>query len=114
MYLTRLLLNPRARAVQRDLADCQGLHRTLMRGFADEAGTDARARFGLLFRIEPEHPDGAVAVLVQSQAMPDWARLPEGYLLARPDHPKDVGAHYAGVRTGMRLRFRLLANPTKR
>src|SRR5262245_34578903 len=98
MYLTRLLLNSRTRAVQHDLADCQHLHRTLMRGFPDDLGPEARARLGLLFRVEPEHPDGGLALLVQSQAVPDWSGLPQGYLLAPPGGPKDVRAHYAGIR----------------
>ncbi len=44
MYLSRLILNPRSRAVRRDLADCHSMHRTVMSGFPNvEAAGDARA-----------------------------------------------------------------------
>jgi hypothetical protein len=38
MYLSRLILNPRSRAVQRDLASPYDLHRTVMSGFPEDLG----------------------------------------------------------------------------
>ncbi len=35
LYLSRVPLNPRERAVQHDLADCRDLHRTILRAFPD-------------------------------------------------------------------------------
>lgn len=136
MYLSRLILDPRSREVRCDLADCQGLHRTLMRAFPDGDGDatavlgtffdadahgrarGARARMGLLYRVEVGR-DGSVRVLTQSRERPDWGRLSAGYLAGtggqqpNPD-VKDAGGAYAALATGMRLRFRLRANATKR
>ena len=41
LYLSQLWLNPRSREAWRDLADVQGLHRTLMRAFPDAVATRA-------------------------------------------------------------------------
>lgn len=110
MTLSRLVLNPRAREVIRDLADCQELHRTILWAFPQAAGS-ARATFGVLFRVERPQP-GTLAVLVQSRERPNWDRLPRGYLLQVDD--KDTSESYAAIRKGMNLRFRLRANPTRK
>ena len=63
LYLSQLWLNARSRDAWRDLADCQGLHRTLMRAFPDGIGSDgegARAQAGLLFRPETDRRTGTV------------------------------------------------------
>lgn len=115
MYLSRLVLNPRDPQVRRDLADCQELHRTLLRAFPDGiagGGAGARARCGLLFRIEHDPRTGEVRVLAQSQLEPDWERLPAGY--TRSTASKSIDGFIAGLATGARLRFRLRANPTRR
>ena len=53
MYLSRLILNPRSRAVRRELADCQELHRTIMAGFPDvPSDGDARSQLGVLYRLD--------------------------------------------------------------
>ena len=67
---------------------------------------------GFLFRIDPA-ADGRAAVLVQSAVKPDWgyAFHNAGYLLAAPAQVKPYGARFA---EGQRLRFRLVANPTRR
>ena len=113
MYLNRLFLDPRSRAVQRDLSDCHNLHRTLLSAFphtqVEEVG--ARATFGVLYRIEQGIHQ--IGVIVQSAARPDWGDLPPAYLLGRPAQ-KEIGATYAGLRTGALLRFRLRANPTRK
>lgn len=123
LYLSRLLLDPRSRAVRRDLADCHALHRTVMSGFPDldpdpdrGGGEAARARLGVLHRLDADPRGGAPALLVQSRAAPDWSGLPADYLLAAAENParKPIGPLYAGLREGALLRFRLRANPTKR
>lgn len=125
LYLSRLLLDPRSRAVRRDLADCQALHRTVMSGFPDlgagpgpAGGEDARARLAVLHRLDVEGGTGLPTLVVQSRAAPDWSGLADGYLLtaAAGENParKPIGARYDGLRDGALLRFRLRANPTKR
>jgi CRISPR system Cascade subunit CasE len=117
------MLNGRSREVRRDLADCHELHRTILRGFPDlsegsGAGGDARARLGVLFRLETDERSGAARVLVQSRVAPDWGRLPAGYVLesggGQNPEQKEVGEAFAAIRTGDELLFRLRANPTKR
>lgn len=112
MYLSRLLLNPRSRQVQRETADPYQLHRTLLQAF------DAnRAKAGVLHRLDVDARSGRIILLVQSQAQPDWSRLPNpDYLLA--DDPSS-GLDNPAVKTvnlpltaGQMLTFRLRANPT--
>src|SRR4051812_19274453 len=121
MYLSRLVLSPRSRAVRRDLADCHALHRTLLGAFPPVGPGEwgARAQLGVLYRVEPPGRAGGLVVLVQSQTTPDWGRLPPDYLLpAGPERANPacqrVDAQYAALRPGLRLTFRLHANPTKR
>jgi len=113
MYLSRLVLNRRCRAVRRDLGDCHNLHRTLMSAFPDlgNGGGKARARLGLLYRLE-EDVSGA-RVLVQSEREPDWSNLDPEYFL-RPPECKRVAELYASLEAGQLLRFRLRANPTRK
>ncbi len=115
MFLSKLILNIRDRAARRDLADCHNMHRTIMSAFPQANGAAARDEFGVLFRVEIGR-DGKVVLLVQSQIEPDWSRLPKDYLLKVDGNPacKPVSNHYVGLVNGQRLRFRLLANPTKR
>lgn len=118
MYLSRLLLNPRSRAVWRDLADCHALHRTVMSGFPNLGGPgDARAQLGILYRLETHSRTGEPTLLVQSAVRPNWSLLPDDYLLdagvPNPDC-KAIGPIYDTLRAGMLLTFRLRANPTKR
>jgi len=67
---------------------------------------------GFLFRIDPQ-PGGGVVILVQSAAKPDWeyAFHNAGYLLAAAPEVKLFDPHF---KVGQMLRFRVLANPTKR
>jgi CRISPR system Cascade subunit CasE len=71
-------------------------------------GADA----GFLFRIDPQ-PGGRVVILVQSAAKPDWeyAFHNAGYLLAAAPEVKSFDPHF---QVGQMLRFRVLANPTRR
>jgi CRISPR system Cascade subunit CasE len=122
MHLSRLILDPRPREVRRDLADCHDLHRTIMSVFPhlEGDGEAARERLGVLFRVEPSpRAGGPPVVLVQSNVLPDWTRLPMGYLLGpgdSRDNPacRSVEERYQALALGTRLRFRLRANPTKK
>jgi CRISPR system Cascade subunit CasE len=120
MYLSRLILNPRSRRVQRDLADCHDLHRSVMSGFPDvPADGSARAELGVLYRIDGGGRRGQLNLLVQSRTVPDWTKLPDGYLLETGGHPanpacKAIDDAYGRIEQGRSFVFRLRANPTKR
>lgn len=120
MYLSRLILNPRSRAVRRDMADCQNLHRTVMSGFPSTAElfADPRARFGVLHRLDVQR-SGRLILYVQSAVFPDWSRLPRDYLLPDAnDMPnpaiRPLTQPYSSIRAGTVLTFRLRANPTRK
>lgn len=67
---------------------------------------------GFLFRIDPQ-PGGRVVIIVQSAARPDWdyAFHNARYLLAAEPQCREFSPSFD---KGQRLRFRLLANPTRR
>ena len=67
---------------------------------------------GFLFRIDPG-PAGRAVILVQSAVKPDWdyAFQNAGFLLAAP---AEVKVYDPGFAVGQKLRFRLVANPTKK
>ena len=121
LYLSRLSLNARERAVRRELGDCQALHQRLLIAFPQRQVQEGGAReaFGLLYRVEAATDEGRVPVLVQSCVAPDWSRLPPEYLLPDWDAAegyavKSTDSFHAQLRDGMGLRFRLRANPTRR
>lgn len=112
LYLSRLALDSSRRDAQRDLADCQLLHRRILSAFpAAPSIQHAREHYGMLYRVEQGRD--AMIVLVQSREMPDWSRLPAGYL-AQPVAVKRIDHYYELLQPGMELRFRLRANPTRR
>lgn len=115
MYLSRLLLDSRSRAVRRDLADCQELHRTIMSAFPPTPTPDEnpRSRFGVLHRLEVDRRLNRLILYVQSLEQPDWSGLPSGYLLGGPA-VKQVEKVYRSLKTGEVLAFRLRANPTRK
>lgn len=108
MMLSQLVLNDRHRAIYHDLDNMHALHQRIMQAFPDEAGPNARSTFNVLYRREP----GVLTILVQSAAAPDWARLPTGYL--ERAQTTEMAPLLARLAPGLPLRFRLLANPTKR
>ncbi len=111
LYLSRCVLNLRRRDTQYDLQNCARMHSRILQTFPDLPDSQAaREHFGVLYRIEQES-DGAI-LLVQSAYTPEWPRLPADYLLGY--QIKRVDAAYETLSAGMRLRFRLRANPTKR
>ncbi len=90
MHLSRLILNPRSRPVQRDLADPYQLHRTVMSGFPATLPNTER----VLYRLDEDPRAGRLSLLVQSQEPPDWSALPADYLLP-PDPFDPVGVNPA-------------------
>jgi CRISPR system Cascade subunit CasE len=109
MYLSRLILNPRSRRVQREVAEPYQMHKSLMRCFPDGLN---RERDRVLFRVETTLRTGALTVLLQSVLEPKWGWLDDngarGYLL-RPPETKTFDLH---LPPGQALAFRLRANPT--
>lgn len=112
LYLSRLLLNPRSRQVQRETADPYQRHRTLMQAFPTDLPADER----ILHRLDTHPRTEALTLLVQSQTRPDWSWL-EGKDYLLPPDPFDaidnpaVKAIALPLRAGQVLSFRLRANP---
>ena len=113
MYLSRLILNPRSRRVQREASDLYQMHRTLMRAFPDAlAPGDER----VLFRLEEAPHRPGLLLLVQSQSAPDWSWLTDpgagGYLLSTNDANPWAKPFSPRLIAGQVFAFRLRANPT--
>ncbi len=112
MYLSRLILNPRSRRVQREIANLYEMHRTLMRAFADDL-QEGEER--VLYRLETGR-NGALTLLVQSWTLPDWSYLAappfRNYLLAVGAPNPAVKSFDLNLVEGQVLAFRLRANPT--
>jgi len=113
MYLSRLILNPRNRRVQREIAEPYQMHRSIMRAFPDNLEPEAER---VLFRPEAHPRTGALTLLVQSLALPDWSWLAEpgarGYLLPVDEPNPAVKSFDLNLAPGQVLAFRLRANPT--
>jgi len=112
MYLSRLLLNPRSRRVQRETADPYQLHRTVLSAFDDD-----REASGVLHRLDIHPRTGQITLLVQSQPAPDWAALVATDYLMPADPFLDLNNPAVKsvdlvFRAGQQMRFRLMANPT--
>ncbi|QYO66151.1 type I-E CRISPR-associated protein Cas6/Cse3/CasE [Leptolyngbya sp. 7M] len=119
LYLSRLYLNHRSRAVMKDVSDPRMLHRTISGCFPAIEGQEdrpqheretPRSAFNILHRLERRR-DGFV-LYVQSTAQPDWSLLTPGY--ANRIDLKPINGAYSNIANGTRLVFRLAANPTKR
>lgn len=121
MYLSRLILSPRSRQVQRELADPYEMHRTICRAYPTTSFKENEPS-GILFRVDLHPRTGVPTLLVQSLLRPDWSHLlvdRKDYLLDDSSLPlgvdnpamKEVNLHF---RPGQALAFRLRANPTKR
>jgi CRISPR system Cascade subunit CasE len=125
MFLMRAFLNPDSAAVRADLTDPEGLHKTVMRTFADLAGPQARQEQAILHRLDRDG-GGRLVLLVQGRVRPDPARWLAGYVadvgsdldlaFSQAENPvvRDVANERASIEAGCRFLFRLKANTTKR
>ncbi|MFH2102435.1 MAG: type I-E CRISPR-associated protein Cas6/Cse3/CasE [Chloroflexota bacterium] len=119
MYLSRLILNPRSRQVQRELADPYEMHRTICRAFM-ASNFKKNERSGILFRVDLHPKTHAPTLLVQSLQSPDWSFMladRKDYLLGEASLPLGVEnpawkEMTLQLRAGQALAFRLRANPT--
>jgi CRISPR system Cascade subunit CasE len=108
MYLSLLRLNPKSRRALTEASRPYELHRSLLKAFPDETvGGPGR----VLFRLDTDHETGGIAVLVQSEKEPTWARLTGATSFVTECKCK---AFQPRLASGQVLRFRLRANPTKR
>ncbi|MBI5963066.1 MAG: type I-E CRISPR-associated protein Cas6/Cse3/CasE [Chloroflexi bacterium] len=123
MYLSRLILNPRSRQVQHELADPYELHRTVSRAFPDGVFKTERTEdnaTNILFRVDLHPRTRIPTLLVQSRQQPIWDFLStekKDYLLGENDLPLDVENPAVKemnlqLHEGQTLAFRLRANPT--
>jgi CRISPR system Cascade subunit CasE len=106
LLLNRLTLNLSLREVRRDLGNAYDMHRTLARAFA--SGQDAAVE-PFLWRLEASRSVEDPTLLVQSESVPRWSNLPDGYLLAQAERswmPEVVFGK------GRAVAFRVRANPT--
>ncbi len=108
MFLSQLLINLRHRPARRDLGDRYELHRSLLCAFPAQLPAEER----VLYRVEHAPRQVYATVLLQSQTAPDWHQAQRlsapGYLC----EPPALREFEPQAQEGMRLRFRLQANPT--
>jgi CRISPR system Cascade subunit CasE len=114
VFLSRLTLNLRSAEARRDLGDCMAMHRTLMKAFPDGLSSgEARSDTGVLYRVEPTA--GAMRLLVQSRLRPNWGCLPDNWQHpGAPPESREITEALGRVGGGSVLRFRLVANPTRK
>lgn len=108
MFLSQLWINLRHRPARRDLGDRYELHRTLMSAFPAQLPADER----ILYRVEEAPRQAYAKALVQSQTRPEWhtaERLNDMRYLRRLPAVKSFAPQ---AQAGLRLHFRLQANPT--
>lgn len=120
IFLSKLILNPKNKFVHRNLANCYELHRTVLSGFPQKNNNNqgARSKFKVLYRLESDNYN-EIIILIQSDIEPDWTRLRSGFLLKNSNNSqgyitKDITKMYNNLQNEMLLRFKLLANPTRK
>jgi CRISPR system Cascade subunit CasE len=106
LFLYKLHLNLADRDVRRDLSNNYEMHRSLSRAFVDSAH-DKITPF--LWRKETPTGDASPCLLVQAATEAHWDALAPGWLLEWQERRWDPQAAF---RPGLRVSFRLRANPT--
>lgn len=122
IYLTKMTLNPRSNQVRSEFGSPQELHKTISNGFPAIENQEhlpkherktPRNEYNILHRLDIDRQSGKAFLLVQSGHKPDWNFLSQKDY-AEEIETKKVGENYEAIENGMRLIFRLQANPTKR
>ncbi|WP_346073142.1 type I-E CRISPR-associated protein Cas6/Cse3/CasE [Saccharopolyspora thermophila] len=110
-WLVQIAVSPRCtRLFTRGLLNGHALHRDLMRLAGDNLGDQPRKTAGLLWRVD-EGPAG-LQLLVQLNTPPRIDALP-GDLALSARH-RDLTPLLDRLQAGMRVRYRIAANATKR
>lgn len=116
MYLTRIILNPRSKQVQAELANPYQMHRTIMHAYPEKLPIGER----VLYRLDLDGQSGFPTLLIQSQSLPNWAHLQAGdrdYLLefnSLADENPAIKPFEPQFTSGQHYIFRLRANPSKK
>jgi CRISPR system Cascade subunit CasE len=108
-FLAKIIANPAQRTVRQDLSDIHRMHQMVTRlTCPPDFGPASRSAAGVLYRVE----ETAVGVylLVQSRTMINVEDLPAGYA---PGGVRELDALLERLTAGTRVRYRILANPTK-
>lgn len=110
-WLAQISASPHCtRLWSRGLLDGHALHRDLMRLADDNLGDQPRSTAGVLWRAE-ESRDG-LQILVQMTTKPALERLNSDF--ARAARDRNLDPLLDRVEAGMRVRYRIAANATKR
>lgn len=114
VYLSRLKIDVRRPAAKHALSDLGEIHRLIMAAFPGDSGPEPRAAHGVLWRLEEGNLGTGPSLLVQSTTRPEWSRLPNIYPDLEPPEIREIGQLLARIEPAARLRFRLVANPTRK
>ncbi|MFP4527952.1 MAG: type I-E CRISPR-associated protein Cas6/Cse3/CasE [Candidatus Kapaibacterium sp.] len=109
MFLSKLVLNPSSGFARRNFSDPYQMHRTLCSMFGDERRPE------MLFRIEQlSRKSEQMRTLLQSSEMPDFSRLPDGFLTGHETKyisDQNILDSFSQMSV---YHFRLVANPIKK
>ncbi|WP_419944713.1 type I-E CRISPR-associated protein Cas6/Cse3/CasE [Candidatus Poriferisodalis sp.] len=105
--LTLLKLNPSSKLARASFRDPQTVHKTLMRCFDSDLGSEPRKHVGLLWRIEP---GDAPTILMQSEAEPWFDDLPDDYADIQE---RLIDKHLESLQDGMAVNYRVVLNPAR-
>ncbi len=111
MYRSQLRLDIGDPSVRRGLADCNDMHRNLMKAFAIEenGGTSPRKELSILYRLVTIN--GHPSLYVISSECPDWSKVKGTEPLSEPMSIDGLKERFV---SGSCFRFSLLASPTKK
>ncbi|WP_158581718.1 type I-E CRISPR-associated protein Cas6/Cse3/CasE [Actinomadura spongiicola] len=109
IWLTQISLDLRHQAARRDIGDAAHAHRRVMSLVPDGLGAEARREAGVLYRLEQSRTE--TRFLVQTTRRPTDDKLPAGYGTVAVT---SLDPLLKLLDTGLVVRYRLVANPTKR
>lgn len=111
MYRSLLELDLLSPSAQRALADCNDMHRNLMRAFPDIEAAAVREETGMLYALMTV--EGKPCIYVVSRMLPDWSAV-KSVRLYKGQSPLCVDAVADRFAAGQKYMFRLYAAPTKK
>ena len=109
VWLTRLAPGKDSGAIRQDMRDSVRLHKRVMSLFPDGTGSQARSRYGVLFRMEDT--SAGPQLLLQSTHEPDLTVLPRGYDQAQS---RPLDPLLDALRPGLTIRYRCVASPVRK